>query len=105
MTFEPLPCLKHGDAQLNRLRIGFTLLAAAGWFSVLGEVALVGAAAASMVTLFASLMQVNFDYILTPAQQLGIYAGIPHNAKAQTLCAPYGPVLILPAHLNQFSVC
>ena len=63
----------------------------AGWFSVMGEVALVGAAAASVVSLLASLLQVNFDYILTPAQQLGIYAGALHNAKTYTLCtAPDG---------------
>ena len=44
----------------------------------MGEVALVGAAAACMVGLIGSLLQVNYSYILTPAEQLGIYAGIIH---------------------------
>ncbi|KAK9812568.1 hypothetical protein WJX73_009557 [Symbiochloris irregularis] len=46
-----------------------------GWFSFIGEAALAGGSAASIVALVFSLMQVNYNYDVTPAQQLAIYTG------------------------------
>ena len=48
----------------------------AGWFSFIGEAALAGGSAASIVALIVSLMQVNYSYTVTPVQQLAIYTGL-----------------------------
>ena len=55
--------------------ISVGLLCSAGWFNLLGEVSIVAAAAAAIVTLIASLLPLSFDLALTQPQQLGIYTG------------------------------
>lgn len=49
---------------------------AAGWFNLLGQIAIVAAAAAAPVTLIFSLLSLADSFVLTQAQQLGLFAGV-----------------------------